>query len=102
MRRVGLSLASPASPGKLSAAGRLDTADNARLFEMLYLTAADSAISCWQEKARWLFWRPVTAIHDADRDSNRATEPDRAWSPLINTPPYPITRPVLPASAASW
>jgi hypothetical protein len=74
---------------QLSAAGRLDTADNARLFAMLYLTAADSAISCWQDKARWLFWRPVTAIRDADRDSNRATEPDTGWSPLINTPPYP-------------
>jgi PAP2 superfamily len=74
---------------QLSDAHHLDIADNARLFAMLYLTAADSVISCWQDKAKWLFWRPVTAIHEADRDGNPATEADRNWMPLSNTPPYP-------------
>jgi hypothetical protein len=73
----------------LSAARRLDTADNARLFAMLYLTGADSIISCWHGKAQWLFWRPITAIHDADRDGNPATRADLNWMPLINNPPYP-------------
>jgi hypothetical protein len=61
----------------------------ARLFAMLYLTGADAIISCWQDKARWLFWRPVTAIREADRDGNPATDADPTWLPLINTPPYP-------------
>jgi hypothetical protein len=74
---------------QLSAARALRTAANARLFAMLYLTGADAAISCWQDKARRLFWRPITAIREADRDGNPATEPDRGWLPLINTPPYP-------------
>jgi hypothetical protein len=74
---------------QVSAARGLDTADNARLFAMLYLTGADSLISCWQDKAHWLFWRPITAIREADRDGNPATEPDPRWLPLINTPPYP-------------
>jgi PAP2 superfamily len=74
---------------QLSARHGLKIADNARLFAMQYLTAADAAIACWGDKARWLFWRPITAIREADRDGNPATQPDPAWLPLINTPPYP-------------
>jgi hypothetical protein len=67
------------------ATGRmLSTADNARLFAMLYLTGADAIISCWAEKARWLFWRPITAIREADRDGNPATEPDPNWLPTAS------------------
>jgi hypothetical protein len=67
----------------------LGVADNARLFAMLYLTAADAGIRCWDQKARWLFWRPVTAIRGADADGNPATEPDPNWTSLIPAPPYP-------------
>ena len=34
-------------------------------------------------------WRPVTAIREAERDGNAATEADPSWSTLIPTPPYP-------------
>jgi hypothetical protein len=74
---------------QLSTRHGLEIADNARLFAMLYLTGADAAIACWDDKARWLFWRPITAIREADRDGNPATEADPAWLPLIITPPYP-------------
>jgi hypothetical protein len=67
----------------------LSTADGARLYAELYLTAADSAISVWDDKAYWSFWRPITAIREADTDGNPATEPDPTWEPLIATPPYP-------------
>jgi hypothetical protein len=67
----------------------LKIADNARLFAMLYLTGADALIAIWDDKAAWSFWRPITAIREAGRDGNRATEPDPAWLPLINNPPYP-------------
>lgn len=73
----------------LSAQQGLSLADNARLYAMLYLTAADALISVWDDKAHWLFWRPITAIREADTDGNPATEKDEAWLPLINTPPYP-------------
>jgi hypothetical protein len=56
---------------------------------MLYLTAADAGISCWAQKARWRFWRPITAIRAADTDGNPATEPDPNWTSLIPAPPYP-------------
>jgi hypothetical protein len=73
----------------LSKASDLRIADNARLFGMLYLTTADAAISCWNDKAYWWFWRPIAAIREADTDGNPATEPDPEWLPLINNPPYP-------------
>jgi hypothetical protein len=74
---------------QLSVERHLDITDNARLFAMLYLTGADAGIACWADKARWLFWRPITAIREAATDGNPATAADPAWLPLIPTPPYP-------------
>ncbi len=74
---------------QLSAGHALSTADSARFFAMLNLTAADAAISCWDDKAQWLYWRPITAIREAGADGNRATDADPGWLPLIATPPYP-------------
>ncbi len=67
----------------------LRSIESARMFAMLYTTGADSLISVWNGKARWQFWRPVTAIREAGRDGNPATAADAAWLPLINTPGYP-------------
>jgi hypothetical protein len=74
---------------QLSVERGLSVADNARLFAMLYLTMADAGIACWDDKAQWLFWRPITAIHEAATDGNPATAADPDWLPLINNPPYP-------------
>jgi hypothetical protein len=73
----------------LSARFGLSIADNARMFAMQYLTGADALIGVWDDKAAWLFWRPITAIQEADSDGNPATAGDRGWLPLIDTPPYP-------------
>jgi len=73
---------------KLSAQEGLSLVDNARLYAMLYMAAADSLISVWDDKAYWSFWRPVTAIREADSDGNPRTEKDANWLPLIPTPPY--------------
>jgi hypothetical protein len=74
---------------ELSERYHLTIAENARMFAMQYLTGADGLIAVWDDKAHWLFWRPVTAIHEAGSDGNPDTQPDRAWAPLINNPPYP-------------
>jgi PAP2 superfamily len=73
----------------LSAQEGLSLVDNARFFAMLYMTAADALISVWDDKAHWSFWRPITAIREADTDGNPRTESDTGWLPLIATPPYP-------------
>jgi hypothetical protein len=74
---------------QLSAAHGLRSIENARMFAMLYTTGADALISVWHGKAQHLSWRPITAIREADRDDNAATERDTGWLPLINTPGYP-------------
>jgi hypothetical protein len=67
----------------------LTQADEARLFAMLNMTTADAVISCWEDKARWSFWRPSTAIAEAANDGNPATTAEAGWTPLVPNPPYP-------------
>ncbi len=62
---------------------------NARLFALLNLAMADGAISCWDAKYLFEYWRPITAIRQADLDGNPDTAPQADWTPLIVTPPYP-------------
>jgi PAP2 superfamily len=73
----------------LSAQQGLSLVDNARFFAMLYMTATDALISVWDDKAHWSFWRPITAIREADTDDNPRTATAEDWLPLIPTPPYP-------------
>jgi hypothetical protein len=73
----------------LSAAKGLSLVENARLFAELYLTTADTFIAVWDEKAHWSFWRPITAIREADTDGNARTDVDANWLPLVANPPYP-------------
>jgi hypothetical protein len=74
---------------QLAVGQQLSTAENARYFAMLYLTTADSLIACFQDKERHQFWRPQTAIQEADHDGNPATTAEPGWQPLIANPPYP-------------
>jgi hypothetical protein len=67
----------------------LTLVDEARLFAMLDVAGADGLINCWDDKAHWSNWRPITAIREGDNDGNPSTEGDAGWTPLINTPPYP-------------
>ena len=62
----------------------LDIVDSARLFAMTNLAGADGAIGCWNDKAYWSFWRPITAIREAANDGNRSTEADPNWVPLFD------------------
>ncbi|HEV2729007.1 MAG TPA: phosphatase PAP2 family protein [Terriglobales bacterium] len=70
--------------------GRGNTLEqNARLFALLNIAMADAAICAWDAKYTFDFWRPVTAIRNADIDGNPATDPDIAWMSFIVTPPFP-------------
>jgi hypothetical protein len=84
----------------LAAEHGLDIVENARLFAMEDLAAADGFIGCYKDKYFWKFWRPVTAIREAASDGNPATEADPNWTPLfdpatpqfgapLSTPPFP-------------
>jgi hypothetical protein len=73
----------------IAAANGLDTVEQARLFAMTSMAAADALISCWYNKDHYLTWRPQTAIREAANDGNPATSPDGAWLSLNPTPGYP-------------
>jgi PAP2 superfamily len=74
---------------QLSTSQDLSTTANARYFAMLYLTTSDAVISCFQDKERWGFWRPQTAIREAATDPNPSTVADPTWTSFIGNPPYP-------------
>jgi hypothetical protein len=68
---------------------RLNELDTARLFALVNMTFHDTLFASFSGKFLYGFWRPTTAIRDADRDGNAATESDPNWISLLPTPPYP-------------
>jgi len=84
-----------------------DTVDLARLLALLNVAMADSGIAAWESKFYYNFWRPVTAIREADPgtgpsslgDFNASTSGDPTFTPLGApasnltgpnfTPPFP-------------
>lgn len=73
---------------ELATDGR-DLLAHARLFALLNLALVDAATSVFDAKYTYLFWRPVTAIRNADLDDNARTDVDPGWSPFLTTPPHP-------------
>jgi hypothetical protein len=67
----------------------LDISDSARLFAAVTLSMGDAAIAVWDAKLHYGWWRPITAIREADTDGNPQTTGVPTWTPLIVTPPYP-------------
>ena len=67
----------------------LTLADNARLFAMLYVALGDAAIASVESKYYYGFWRPITAVRQADTDGNPDTVADASWTPLSPSPNFP-------------
>jgi len=67
--------------------------EQARVFTLLNMAASDAFIVGWRDKYLFLFWRPETAIRNADSDGNTATSADATWeglfSPFPAHPEYP-------------
>lgn len=61
----------------------------ARLFALLAMDNFDALISAWDAKYEYQYWRPYTAIRNADQDGNPATRSDPEWEPEMMTPPHP-------------
>lgn len=73
----------------LALSRNLSTVENARLFALIYLSSHDSLQTSFTSQYTYGRWRPITAIRRADEDGNPATTQDAAWSPLVNSAPYP-------------
>jgi hypothetical protein len=67
----------------------LGLSENARFFALLSIAGVDAYIAAWDAKYAYNFWRPITAIRNADTDGNPDTDPDPSWLPLVPTPPFP-------------
>ena len=65
--------------------------DSARMFALTNIAAADAGIGAWDAKRYYNFWRPITAIRNADTDGNSETIADPTWTPFnaAGTPNYP-------------
>jgi hypothetical protein len=61
-----------------------DVTDNARLFAVAAMAMDDALIAVFDAKFAYNFWRPVTAIRNAEGDLR-----DPAWTPFIETPMHP-------------
>lgn len=68
--------------------GRSPT-QNARLFALVTQATDDALIAVFEAKYHYGFWRPITAIRNADLDDNDVTQRDAKWKPYIPTPMHP-------------
>jgi hypothetical protein len=63
--------------------------DDARFLALAEMAWADSYVSMMDGKYHYMFWRPITAIRNAETDGNDATVPDAQWEAMVQTPPHP-------------
>jgi hypothetical protein len=68
---------------------KMDLIDCARLYALVSMATSDAFIAVFDAKYAYNFWRPITAIRNADLTSNPATPRDASWSPLGTTPAHP-------------
>ena len=74
---------------QIAANRKMDLVDCARLYALTSIAGADAFIAVFEAKYTYNFWRPVTAIRNADLTSNPATPREASWQPLGVTPMHP-------------
>jgi hypothetical protein len=70
-------------------AKKMDLLDRTRLYALVAMASNDAFIAVFDAKYVYNFWRPITAIRNADQTSNPATSREPAWTPLGVTPMHP-------------
>jgi PAP2 superfamily len=73
----------PVARSVATASGR-DVTDNARLLALAGIAMDDALIAVFDAKYTYNFWRPITAIRNAEGDAR-----DPGWTPFIDTPMHP-------------
>ena len=75
---------------QLAIAKGFDDTESARFFALLTLALVDGSIAAFEAKYTYDQWRPVTAIREADTNTNLDTTADPTWIQLLpTTPPFP-------------
>jgi len=73
----------------LGRARGLSGLETARAYALTSIAIHDALYVSFNAKYLYGLWRPITAIREADRDGNAATEADAGWTSLLGNPPYP-------------
>jgi hypothetical protein len=73
---------------QLSTAQGKSLSENAHDLALINMAISDGAVATFDTKYHYKFWRPETAIQNADSDGNDSTQPD-AFIPLITAPCFP-------------
>src|SRR5215471_7659666 len=74
---------------QVASARHASLSENGRTFALLNMAISDGAISVFETKYHYTFWRPETAIRAGATDGNPKTDPDPGFVPLITTPCFP-------------
>jgi len=74
---------------RLASEQAMSISDSARLFVAAEVSTADALMTVWYGKQHYHWWRPITAIRNADTDGDPRTAGVSDWTPLLTTPPYP-------------
>jgi hypothetical protein len=89
---------------QLILARQMSVIDSARSMALFSVALTDAYIAVYDAKYHYEFWRPITAIRNADVTGNPATERDPSWQPIDNTPmhpEYPCAHCILSSAAAT-
>lgn len=78
----------PVLRGVAAAPGRT-VLQNARLFALAEMAAADAYIAVFDAKYTFNLWRPITAIRNGDLPGAGAIGRQADWEPLVGTPLHP-------------
>ena len=68
---------------------QMDLVDAAHLFAIGNIITTDAGIACYDSKLFYQFWRPISAIQNADKDNNPDTTANPSWQPLLPVPGHP-------------
>ncbi|KAG0601885.1 hypothetical protein M758_11G145400 [Ceratodon purpureus] len=71
--------------------------ETAKLFAKISIAQYDSAIAGWQQKFKYLNWRPVTALRQGDPSHKPIV-----FTPFLRTPPHPEYPSTHSTASGSW
>ncbi|MFK4489557.1 vanadium-dependent haloperoxidase [Bradyrhizobium sp. USDA 336] len=74
---------------QVALAKNMDVVDCARLFALAEIAGNDAIVAVLDAKYHYNFWRPLTAIRNADITHNPKTPREPSWLPLGETPMHP-------------
>jgi len=74
---------------QVAMAKHMDVVDCSRLFALTEIAANDAILAVLDAKYHYNFWRPMTAIRNADITHNSMTPRESSWLPLGETPLHP-------------